>query len=372
MKNKPINVLVTGGGTGGHITPLIAVVEELKKNDCDILFVGSGNELEKKVAKKYNLKYKQIFSGKFRRYFSWENLIDPFKILIAIVQAKWLLLFNRPDVIFSKGGYVGFPVVLAGWILRIPIVIHESDVMMGLANRWSVKFAKKVCVGFPLENYKEIPLDKIVYTGNPIRKEFNLPIAYRQSHIVNNKNDKPYAISHKPVILVTGGSQGSRFINQTIAAMLFDITRKYHIIHIAGKNDHEWLKKNSWPDYELYDFTDKMPEFIEKADLIISRSGANTSAEISALSKPSILIPLPSSANDHQIANAKVFEKNNAAVVLSEEGLTADSLKDIIDRLMEDKKMLREIGKNANNLSQPNSAQEIAKEILSFSKKEIK
>jgi len=366
--NKLIKIIITGGGTGGHITPLVAVVEELKEHDCDITFIGSGNDLEKRAAKNVGLEYKSILSGKFRRYLSWENFIDPFKVLIAIIQAKWILLFNRPDVIFSKGGYVGFPVVFAGWFLRIPIVIHESDVIMGMANRWSVRFAKKVCVGFPVDNYKDISLDKVVYTGNPVRQQFNNLTPRANSGQANKQSNNK---SKLPIILITGGSQGSRFLNQTIAAMLFDITQRYHVIHVAGKNDMEWLKKNSWPNYELYEYTDKLPEFMKKADLIISRSGANTTAEISALSKPSILIPLPSGANDHQTENAKIYERNNAAVVLSEQGLTADSLKDIIDRLMEAKKMLREIGENANKLSQPNSAQEIAKEILLFSKKEI-
>ena len=353
MTNKPIRILVTGGGTGGHITPLIAVVEELKKDNCDILFIGSGNELEKKAAKDIKIKYKSVLSGKLRRYFDWQNFIDPFKIIIGFFQALFIIISFWPKVVFAKGGYATFPVVLASWILGRSIVTHESDVIMGLANKWEAKLAKKVCVGFPIENYKNIPLDKIIYTGNPIRKEFTKvsSIKYQVS-------------SERRTILVTGGSQGSRFINQTIASMLFDITRKYHIIHVAGKNDCEWLKKNSWPNYELYGFTDKMPELLKRADLVISRAGANTLAEISSLGKLSILIPLPTSANEHQQANAKIYQKNGAAVVVSEDGLTPTSLKDIIDRLMEDKKMLQEIERNAKELSQPDAAKAIVEEIL--------
>lgn len=354
IKKEKINILITGGGTGGHVVPLLAVAEELKKHTADILFVGSGLEMEKEAAKKLDIRYKSILSGKLRRYFHWQNFIAPFKILLGFFQSLAIILSFRPRVIFAKGGYVTFPVVLAGWLMRISIIIHESDVVMGLANRWEAKMAKKVCLGFPVENYRHLPLNKIVYTGNPLRKEFL-------------QKDTRYKIQDRnklPTILIIGGSQGARFINQSIASLLDKLTKKYYIIHIAGKNDYQWLKKNSWPNYELYDFTDKVLELMEKADLIISRAGANTLAEISILAKPSILIPLPTGASNHQGENAKVYEKNNAAVVVSESGLTPESLKDIIERLLEDKKMLMEIGNRAKELSQPNASEAIAEEII--------
>lgn len=346
-KNK---IIVTGGGSGGHVVPLMVVVGELKKQNWDILFVGSGAEIEKKAAEKENLKYRSVSTGKWRRYFSWDNFTDPFKIILGFFQSLFIIITFRPNIIFAKGGYVTFPVVLAGWFLRVPIVIHESDVAMGLANQWEAKFAKKVCVGFPAENYPAIPLERIVYTGNPIRAEFSTSCPSIPLH-------------RKPIILVTGGSQGARFINQTIAALLKDLTKKYHVIHVAGKNDYEWLSKNRWPNYELYGFTEKMPEFMKSADLIITRAGANTLSEISALGKPSILIPLPTGANNHQVINARVYEKNNAAVVATEKGLTPDNLKSIIDHLMGDIKMMQEIGRKAKELSQPNADTAIVTEI---------
>lgn len=355
INKEKVRIIITGGGTGGHIVPLMAVTRELKKRDFDILYVGSGMELEKKVAEKENIKYKSVLSGKFRRYFSYENFIDPFKIMIGFFQAFWIILTYRPKVIFAKGGYVTFPAVLAGWILMVPIVTHESDVVMGLANRKEAKLAKKICVGFPIDNYKDIPLDKIIYTGNPIREEF---VHAKRSNNSNKRSDRTI-----PTLLVTGGSQGSRFINQTIAALLNYLTIKYHIIHISGKNDYEWLKKNRWPNYDLYQYTDQMSILMKKADLIITRAGANTLAEISALAKPSILIPLPSGANDHQTANAKVYQKNNAAVVATEKGLTPDNLKSIIDHLMRDQKMLSEIGHKAGELSQSDADKAIVEEI---------
>jgi UDP-N-acetylglucosamine--N-acetylmuramyl-(pentapeptide) pyrophosphoryl-undecaprenol N-acetylglucosamine transferase len=355
LTNKPNKIIVTGGGTGGHVVPLMVVVNELKKNNWDILYVGSGAEIEKETAKKENIKYRSILVGKWRRYFSFDNFKDPFKIMLGFFQALFIIISFRPAVIFAKGGYVTFPVVLAGWLTNVPIVIHESDVAMGVANQWEAKMAKKICVGFPIENYQNIPLDKIVYTGNPIRKEFTENYSLNDT---NKKNDR-----NLQTILVTGGSQGSRFINQTIAALLKDLTKKYYVIHVAGKNDYEWLIKNRWPNYELYNFTDKMPELMKKADLIITRAGMATLSEIAVLGKPSILIPLPTSANNHQLANAKIYEKNNAAVVASEKGLTPDNLKSIIYHLMGDKKMMKEIGHKAQELSQPNADIAIVTEI---------
>jgi len=356
--SEKIKIVVTGGGTGGHVVPLMAVVDELKTKGAEIIYIGSGNNIEKEAASKEEIQYRWVMSGKLRRYFSWQNFVDPFKIMIGFFQAFAILLFNRPQIVFAKGGYVTFPVALAAWVLRIPIITHESDVVMGLANRWEIKLAKKVCVGFPAENYKDVPLNKIIYTGNPVNQKFN------------NLTIKQISNGLKiPVIMVTGGSQGARFINQIIASISKYLTVKYHIIHVAGKNDYEWLRKNHWPNYELYSFTDKMPQLLKKADLVISRAGANTLAEISALGKPSILIPLPTSANNHQMVNAKVYEKSNAAVVVTEKGLTPDNLKSIIELLMKDDKMRHEIGENAKKLFQPDAAEGIANEIINLVKR---
>ena len=356
-KTKKIKVVVTGGGTGGHIMALMAVVKELKKHNCEIIYIGSGNKMEKESAKKESINYKSVMSGKFRRYFSWENFIDPFKIVIGFKQSLWHLTFNRPDIIFAKGGYVTYPVVSAGWVLGIPIITHESDSVMGLANKMEAKMAKKVCVGFPIDFYKNIPLNKLVFTGNPIREDF----ADCDISIKNKKNKLE-------TILITGGSQGARFINQIVAANLRQLTKKYYIIHIAGKDDYQWLNQNRWPNYKLCDYTDKMPEFMRQADLVVSRAGANTLAEISACGKPSILIPLPTSANNHQQVNAKIYEKKGAAIVLSEKGLTSDNFLDVIENLMADKKLLAEISANCKEMSEKNSTQAIVNEILNYKK----
>lgn len=348
-------ILVTGGGTGGHIMPLEAIVEELKKEDTQLLYVGSNMDLEKDMARRQKIDYRSIFCGKYRRYFSWENLIDPFKIFFGFLQSLGIILSFKPDIIFAKGGYVTIPVIFAGWLFGKKIVTHESDAVMGLANKMAINKVTKIYVGFPVEYYQDVPLDKIIYTGNPVRREFFSPIA---------KNHLPLAISHKPVILVTGGSQGSRYINQTIASILAELTKEYEIVHISGKNDYEWLAKNSWPNYQLYDFTDKIPELMKKADLIISRAGANTIAELAILKKPSILIPLTSAASDHQTINAKILEKNNAAVVLTEKNLSPESLLDIINCIVKDKTLQNALSKQIAEFAQPEAAKLIKEEIF--------
>lgn len=352
MKNNQKNrVVITGGGSGGHVMPLEAVVSELKSDKVDILYVGSGLELEKEMAERQKIPYKKIYTGKLRRYFSWQNFLDIAKLKIGFWQSLLIVCKFKPDVIFAKGGYVTLPVVIAGWILRVPIIIHESDVIMGLANRWEAKLSRKICVGFPLENYPGLPLNKVIYTGNPIRHEFS-------------KSHKPYAISHKATILIIGGSQGSRFINNTVAAIMEKLTTNYHVIHLCGQIDYEWLSKNNWPNYELYDFTGKVSELMASADLIISRSGANTLAEISALGKPSILIPIAESANDHQLANARFFEKNNAAIVCSENQLTPNTLLAIIDNIISDQEIYRNLSLKASELANPDAAKAIKEGII--------
>lgn len=349
-------ILVTGGGTGGHVMPLEAVVEELSHRNTEILYVGSGLDMEKGMAKRQKIKYQSVMSGKYRRYFSWQNFADPLRIIAGFFQSLAIILSFKPRVIFAKGGYVTIPVVFAGWLMAIPIITHESDVVMGLANRIEAKKAKKICVGFPVKYYHDLPLDKIVYTGNPVRKEFLSKIPNPKSLYLNNS---------KPIILVTGGSQGARFINQNIAAILPKLTQKYHIIHICGKNDFEWLSKNKWSNYQLFDFTGKMPELMKKADLVISRAGANSIAEIAVLAKPAIIIPLSTSANDHQNINAKILSKNNAAIILGEKGLTSESLLDIVNCALEDKKILEDLSKKISQFAQPDAAKTIAEIILS-------
>lgn len=350
--NKPVNkILVTGGGTGGHVYPLMAIIDELKKNDANILYVGSGLDIEENLAKEKEISYKKILSGKYRRYFSWENFIDFFKFIIGFIQSFFIVLFYWPDRVFSKGGYVGLPVVYAAWLLGRPIYIHETDAHLGLANKIALSKCKKIFVSFPPKFYPEIPAEKVVYTGNPIRTEF-----------LNITKEKLFSNDRK-TILVTGGSQGARFINQTIAAIMEQLTKKFNVIFVAGKLDIGWLRKNNWKNCMLFDFTPDLPRYLYNCDFVISRSGG-TIFEIAYCKKPAILIPLPSAANDHQEANAKILEKENAAVILREKGLTPESMFEIINRLFEDKKLLEDMSHKIASFSKDDAAKIIADEII--------
>ncbi len=354
-QNQTIKIVLTGGGTVGHIKPILIVkskLEEalkLKNFKTEFIYLGSTNGPESKIIPKNKIKFYGISSGKLRRYFDWQNFIDPAKISLGFLQALSHLIKFKPDVVFAKGGYVTSPVVYAASKLNIPIIIHESDVIMGLANKFAIKYAKKVCLGFPLKYYKDLPIEKIVYTGNPVEV------------VKKNKTKKK---NKKPKILIMGGSQGSRFINQAFASIMEDLTKSYQVTHICGKDDYEWMQKNKWKNYKLYDFTDKIASLIYDADLVVSRAGANSLAEISAAEKPSIIIPLSSAANDHQRANAEVYAKANAAIVLTENKINPKSLLSLIDNILQDKETMQLMSLSTKNLSNPNSSSQIAKAIL--------
>lgn len=355
-KTKKIRIVLTGGGTAGHVSPIFNVKTELetlseqRKYKIDFLYIGSANSFESDYVPKQKIKFIGIQTGKLRRYFDWQNFIDPFKIIIGFIQSFFILLIHRPCVVFSKGGYVAVPVICASWILGIPIITHESDVIMGVANNFASKIAKKICVGFPSKYYRELPAEKLVYTGNP-------------ATIIRSENK---ARQNLKTLLIMGGSQGARAVNQIIAEILPELTKHYYVIHQAGKTDYEWLKQNHWENYELYGFTEKLPELISQADLIISRAGAGSLAQVSASAKPVILIPLPTSANNHQVGNAKVYQEANAAITISENKLSAKSLLDLINRLMEDKETRKLMSLATRNLYHPKAAVAIAKEIINM------
>lgn len=347
-KNK---IVVTGGGTGGHVLPLISVIEELKKENLDILYIGSGNKIERQEAEKIKIKYKAIFTGKYRRYFDFRNFIDIFKIIFGFLQSFFIILFYNPEKVFSKGGYVGLPVIYAAWILRKKIFIHETDAKLGLANKLSLNKCNKIFVSFSPKYYPEIPVEKVIYTGSPLKKEYK-----------NVKKEKFFKNNNK-IILVTGGSQGARFLNQTIAKIIPKLTRKYNVIHLCGEMDYEWLRKNNWDNYILYSFSNKFPQFLYNSDLVISRSGG-TIFEIAYCKKPAILISLPGSANEHQKINAQVLEEKNAAIVLNQKNLSSESLYEIISRLLEDKNLLNELSLKIGEFYQEDASKTIAQNIL--------
>lgn len=317
-------IVLTGGGTAGHVTPCIALLPSLIEEGYDIRYIGSYHGIERKLIEEYNIPYYGISSGKLRRYFDLKNITDPFKVMKGYFEAKRLLKKLKPDVIFSKGGFVTVPVVLAAKKLNIPAIIHESDITPGLANKIAIPAARKVCANFP-ETMDYLPPEKAVLTGTPIRKEL----------FSGNKLkglDFCGFTTNKPVIMVIGGSSGSRTINEVIRGMLPTLLKKYQVLHLCGKGNLD-PKYKVLGGYVQYEYIRKeLSDLLAASDLVISRAGANTICELLALKKPNILIPLPQGASrGDQILNAESFERRGFSYLLKEEDLSVSSLLDAIE-----------------------------------------
>lgn len=323
-------IVLTGGGTAGHVTPCIALLPELEKEGYDIQYIGSYDGIERKLIESYNIPYHGISSGKLRRYFDPKNFSDPFKVLKGYFEAKKILKELRPDIVFSKGGFVSVPVVMAAKKNKISVIIHESDMTPGLANKLAIPSATKVCANFP-ETLKYLPAEKAVLTGTPIRKEL----------FAGNKIkglDFCGFSSNRPVILVIGGSSGSKAINEVIRGMLPTLLRDYQVIHLCGKGNLD-DKLNDTPGYVQYDYIkEELSDLLATADLVISRAGANAICELLALRKPNILIPLPTaSSRGDQLLNAESFERQGYSFVLKEEDLSLTTLLPSIKTVLEAK-----------------------------------
>lgn len=363
-----MKILLSGGGTGGHIIPILAVVFELKKlakESIEFLWIGSKKGPEARFAKRNKIDFHRVFCGKLRRYFSLQNILDIFKVPLGILQAYFIIKKFKPDVLFSKGGYVSVPAVIACWLLRIPSLIHESDSTPGLANRFLSRFVTKIGLGFPeAEKYFEKFKEKIIVLGNPVRPQILFGSKKRGFSYFNLEDDRF-------VILVTGGSQGAERLNEIIAQAMPRLLEKYQVIHLYGKKQKiDTKKKMMRKYYHPFPFleAEQMADALACADLIISRAGANILAEIAALAKPSILIPYPLAAQDHQMKNAKIFEKQGAAIVIDQVDLSANRLYQEIKRLFTDKEKLSQMAKSARKLAQPKASEKIAIEILDLIK----
>ena len=322
-------IVMTGGGTAGHVTPNIALIPSLLEEGYEIFYIGSYNGIEKKLLADYNVNYYGIASGKLRRYFDPKNFSDPFRVIKGFFQSFRILGKIKPDVVFSKGGYVSVPVVRAASLRRIPCIIHESDMTPGLANRLCIKHAWKVCCNFP-ETLSSLPSDKAVLTGSPIRKELS-----------EGNKEKGLALcgfdGSKPVILVIGGSLGAQAVNECVREAMPQLMDTYDIIHLCGtgKMDNMLLTK---PGYKQFEYVkDDLKDLYAACDVVISRAGANAICELLCLKKPNILIPLPAkSSRGDQILNAGSFEKQGFSIVIREEELDSELLKNKVDELYKD------------------------------------
>lgn len=325
-------IVLTGGGTAGHVTPNIALMPALKEAGYEITYIGSKKGMEKGLIEATGTKYYGISSGKLRRYFDWKNFSDPFRVMNGFFEAKRILRKIKPDVIFSKGGFVSVPVVLAAKALHIPAVIHESDMTPGLANRIALRGATTVCCNFP-ETVEKLQGNRAIWTGTPIRQELFSGDANRGLSFCgfDSTNDKP-------VLLIIGGSQGSVFINNAVRGSLDELLKDFRIIHLCGKGNLDESLKNR-EGYAQYEFISKeLPDLFAAADIIISRAGANAIFELLALKKPNILIPLGLNASrGDQILNARSFEKQGFSKVLEEESVTAELLTDTVRKVYADR-----------------------------------
>lgn len=334
-------IVFTGGGTAGHVTPNIALIPKLKSLGYDIHYIGSYEGIERKLIEDYRIPYYGISTGKLRRYFDLKNFSDPFRVIKGFMEAKQVLKTLKPDIVFSKGGFVSVPVVRAASSLKIPCIIHESDMTPGLANSLCIPVAQKVCCNFP-ETLQKLPEEKAVLTGSPIRAELT-------------KGSKEKGLSMcgfhggKPVIMVIGGSLGAAGINTLVREALPKLLDDFQIVHICGKEkiDNLLLSTDGYKQFEYV--KEDLKDLFAMADIVISRAGANAICELLALRKPSLLIPLPARASrGDQILNAKSFEAQGFAMVADEDYLTAVTLTEKVHELYFTRQSYIESMQNSN------------------------
>ncbi|MBO4338080.1 MAG: undecaprenyldiphospho-muramoylpentapeptide beta-N-acetylglucosaminyltransferase [Lachnospiraceae bacterium] len=318
-------IVLTGGGTAGHVTPNLAILPTLRSLDYEIHYIGSYEGIEKKLVADFDIPYYEISTGKLRRYFDAKNFSDPFRVMKGFAQARSILKKIKPDVIFSKGGFVSVPVVRAASTLKIPCIIHESDMTPGLANKLCIPVASKICCNFP-ETLQSLPPERSVLTGTPIRQE--LRQGSKQAGLKLCGFDET-----RPVILVIGGSQGAANINTAVRECLDELLMDFQIAHICGpgKLDNVLLVK---PGYKQFEYVKaELKDLFAMADIVISRAGANAICELLELQKPNLLIPLMAGSRGDQILNAASFEAQGFSMVLSENDITPILFKEKIHEL---------------------------------------
>ena len=327
MRNLSEKKLVlTGGGTAGHVTPHLALIPELKERGYDIVYIGSYEGIEKKLISDFDVPYYGVSTGKFRRYFDPQNFSDPFRVMKGLGEAHKILRKERPRLIFSKGGFVSVPVVRAAAMLGIPCILHESDMTPGLANKICIPVAKKVCCNFP-ETMSSIPADKALLTGTPIRKELLKGDPAEGRRICGFTDDKP-------VLMIIGGSSGAQAVNEVVRQALPRLLEDFNVAHICGKDkmDNLMLTMDGYKQFEYV--KDELKDLFAMADVVVSRAGANALCELLALKKPNVLIPLSlRSSRGDQILNARSFEQQGFSVVIDNDELDESNLVEKINEV---------------------------------------
>lgn len=350
---------LVGGGTGGHITPLLAVADVLRHSPSfDLAFVGEIDGPEHKLARQSGLRFYGITSGKLRRYITLSsvvlNLRDAWRLWRGYGMAKRLILRHKPDLIFAKGGYVALPVAMAAQRMGVPYIIHESDAVMGRTNLRLASGAELVLTAFPAIHYRNVSPSKLMPVGIPIRSDL---LRHRHVRTLN-----------RPMILVTGGIQGALAINRAVAASLPSLLLRASVVHITGAMSYDEMtavKAQLPPDlqehYVVMPYTHEMADLMHEATVIVTRAGASTLFEIATVGKPVVVVPLPSAANQHQRANARVFAAARAAIVVDQEELTSERLTEVLDELLDHRELRCELSRNIHQFACDRSAQMVAK-----------
>lgn len=371
-----MKLLFTGGGSGGHVLPIIAVAREIRRiyqeKDLQFFYLGPKDEFGEILLSQEGIGVKNIFAGKIRRYFNWKSLLQNladilFKIPLGIFQAFFYIFFLSPDLIFSKGGFGSAPGVISGWLLGVPIFLHESDIAPGISNKLLSKFSRNVFVSFPKTEY--FSPKKMLITGNPIRREI-------LEGTIEGAKDLFKITGEKPVILVLGGSQGAQRINDKILEILTDLLREFEIIYQSGEKNFKQVRSEAGatitPELErffhLFPFLkeEELKQAYAISNFIVSRAGSGSIFEIAAVGKPSILIPLPESAQNHQVKNAYAYAETGASLVLEEANFTPHFFLEKLKYLFSQQQELEKMVKSARDFSKPEAAKTIAQYLLSY------
>ncbi len=335
MSSQTLKVLFTGGGSAGHATPNVALIESLLADGCETVYVGSENGIEREIIGALGVPYRAVATGKLRRYFDWQNFVDPLRICWGFLQALMICARERPDVVFSKGGFVAVPVVYAAWMWRIPVIAHESDVTPGLANRLCFPVARRVCVNFPV-TADLLPSGKAIVTGTPIRRSLSqsTPDAGRQTLGLTDD---------RPVLLAFGGSLGAAAINRLVRGTLDRLLARFQVVHLVGTGNLD-LSLATLAGYVQREFlTDEFGDVLAAADLVVARAGAHSIYELLVFGKPHILIPLPaSSSRGDQLDNARTFSEQGYSAMLEESQLSDDRFVELVERVYRDREQIAE------------------------------
>lgn len=350
-------IVLTGGGTAGHVTPNIALLPHLKSAGFEVNYIGSYDGIEKKLIDDFNIPYYGISTGKFRRYMDPKNFTDPFRVIKGYHEARKYLKEIKPDIVFSKGGFVSVPVVRASASLKIPCIIHESDMTPGLANKMCIPVATKICCNFP-ETLQMLPENKAVLTGSPVREEL-----FSGNKI--SALDMCGFTANKPVVMVIGGSQGAASVNKVVRDALPKLLEDFQVVHLCGKDKVDNLLLNV-KGYKQFEYLKaELKDIFAMADVVISRAGANAICELLALNKPNILIPLPSAkSRGDQLLNARSFESQGFSIVIDEDYLTENLLVEKVQELYCSRQCYIDTMKQSHQLNSIDTIMGLIKEIV--------